>query len=839
MALLRQHGVQFETRPCDGSPANSATFTIDPVTKHSTQWHTECWGLQDPRLSFLVVEAASIPSDAVAGAIHDYRHASVPGRKSNEAICCSAYDEVIGAVGWTHDTTMYADARSTPVFQANRKFPRQTAIHESINVPGMYFAGSLAHARDWKKGAGGFVHGFRYTAKFLARVLAAQAMWNAAHLDSETPHTPNLTSQVRTLHTLFPSRQWDPSSWPLQGTADNIHSVVSSMTKLFLSRINEASAPYQMTCNFGDGFVVDQQRAAGSLDIHFVEDVPLAFFLSHFCASRHCFFWSFCFGSRAQYQSLHSSLSQGTGFGPVILYYDPADGAPSATPTQSRASEKASSRPFFESANRSTASRPRDAVDLGESITTTWEGAGFTRTLDTFFSRHLQSQLAARSAAPPGAINRRGSGPSRPQRNTQPLLHTPSTFRNLTVLTWVVNDLPHSVGSASVVGPGPHDKGNAGEVSVAGVAHLLRSAIDPLVPKFASHDSTVVAGLPDFSPALLFHSSLPRGKHTRFVETYDGAVWRSTSTELVEVVANNDSSTTSTARYRRQRVSREWTIHFANGPFQEVYLSEVPAIVQSSVLSSNSCREAAACKLYGHSPQQSVSPVDSSDSDGNSGHILDCEVLQADVDALSKLVRNGHYSTLIHLDGHTQRTVSDLCPCSCPAPTASTVLPDAALEELEGMINNLTVALETVDDTASLERQLLQLRALRRKRALFDELQSASLRGDSREHLHLLRAEFLAVSQEAREVSQKTTVTELRDALFSGVIPHTEALTKKQQLVTLMKAMRRAHVLSSEHSAAPFNVFAANLSSVTVSTALLDDGKVEMLAHVLIEATNH
>lgn len=739
-----------------------------------------------------------------------------------------------------------------------------------------------------------------------------------------------------------------------------------------------------MTCNFGDGFVVDHhQRASGSLDIHFVEDVPLSFFLSHFCAARHCFFWSFCFGSRAQYQSLHSSLSQGTGFGPVVLYYNPADGnrPHGATPTQSRGSEQASGRrPSFDSAEHdSVASRPYDAVDLGESITTTWEGAGFTRTLDTFFSRHLQNQLATHSPTPPpGATDhRRGSAPSWPHPKPQPLPHTASTFRNLTVLTWVVNDLPHSVGSASVVGPGPHDKGNAEELSAAGVEGLLVTSVkDSLAPEFARHDSTVVAGLPDFSPALLFQSSVPQGKHTRLVETYDGtyyspiaclfvslttlpvvlalpaplqqtlhvpqhhfhstrggqgtacgrerilahmvymlhvfvlllssymllcrstlagAVWRSTSTELVEIAPIDDgadSSTNSTVRYRRQRVSREWTIHFANGPFQEVYLSEVPAVVQSSILppGSSSCREAAACKLYGHSPQQSGarahSQFDKSTSDGGgSGHILGCEVLQADVDALAKLVRNGHYATLIHLDGHTERSVSDLCPCSCPAQAASTALPDTALEELDRMINNLTLALESADATVSLERHILQLRTIRRKRALFDELQSASLRGDSREQL---RAEFLAVSQEAREASQvtpshmssnavscpclarpfcmhgschtrssssyapptacsadavscaqKTTATELRDAIFSGVIAHTEALTKKQQLVTLMQAMRRAHALSPKHSADPFNVFSANLSSVTVSSALLDDhNNVEMLAQVLLAATH-
>ena len=44
----------------------------------------------------------------------------------------------------------------------------------SVNVPGMYFAGTLAHGKDWKRAAGGFIHGFRYTARALHRILEAK-----------------------------------------------------------------------------------------------------------------------------------------------------------------------------------------------------------------------------------------------------------------------------------------------------------------------------------------------------------------------------------------------------------------------------------------------------------------------------------------------------------------------------------------------------------------------------------------------------------------------------------------------------------------------------------------
>jgi hypothetical protein len=43
-----------------------------------------------------------------------------------------------------------------------------------VNVPGLYFAGNLAHGKDHLKSAGGFIHGFRYTARALFRILEAK-----------------------------------------------------------------------------------------------------------------------------------------------------------------------------------------------------------------------------------------------------------------------------------------------------------------------------------------------------------------------------------------------------------------------------------------------------------------------------------------------------------------------------------------------------------------------------------------------------------------------------------------------------------------------------------------
>jgi hypothetical protein len=55
--------------------------------------------------------------------------------------------------------------------EPSKKYPDLTGWFESKNVEGMFFAGTVAHGLDWRKAAGGFIHGFRYTAQALNSVL--------------------------------------------------------------------------------------------------------------------------------------------------------------------------------------------------------------------------------------------------------------------------------------------------------------------------------------------------------------------------------------------------------------------------------------------------------------------------------------------------------------------------------------------------------------------------------------------------------------------------------------------------------------------------------------------
>jgi len=46
-----------------------------------------------------------------------------------------------------------------------KKFPSINQNYESKDHTGMFIAGTASHSLDFRKSAGGFIHGFRYTGK--------------------------------------------------------------------------------------------------------------------------------------------------------------------------------------------------------------------------------------------------------------------------------------------------------------------------------------------------------------------------------------------------------------------------------------------------------------------------------------------------------------------------------------------------------------------------------------------------------------------------------------------------------------------------------------------------
>ncbi|MFL6141983.1 MAG: NAD(P)-binding domain-containing protein [Labedaea sp.] len=80
------------------------------------------------------------------------------------------YDRVISCTGFRFDGSIFAeDCR--PELVIDDRFPAQTSAWESVNVPDMYFAGTLMQGRDLYRSATAFIHGFRYSIRALHRLL--------------------------------------------------------------------------------------------------------------------------------------------------------------------------------------------------------------------------------------------------------------------------------------------------------------------------------------------------------------------------------------------------------------------------------------------------------------------------------------------------------------------------------------------------------------------------------------------------------------------------------------------------------------------------------------------
>ena len=94
--------------------------------------------------------------------------------RADEVVKELRYDRVLSCTGFRLDTSPFAEG-CRPALAINDRFAELSPAYESVNVPGLYFAGTLMQQRDFKKSTTGFIHGFRYTVRALSRVLDQRA----------------------------------------------------------------------------------------------------------------------------------------------------------------------------------------------------------------------------------------------------------------------------------------------------------------------------------------------------------------------------------------------------------------------------------------------------------------------------------------------------------------------------------------------------------------------------------------------------------------------------------------------------------------------------------------
>ena len=152
--------------------------------------------------------------------------------RADEVIKEIRYDRVIACTGFRFDAGIF-DESCRPQLTIKDRFPAQTSSWESVNVPGLYFAGTITQVRDYKKATSAFIHGFRYGVRALAKILGERY--------HETP-------------------------WPYA----EIAAKPDAVTDAVIARINRTSALYQQF-----GFLCDVVTVDGDI-ARYYEEVPVA-----------------------------------------------------------------------------------------------------------------------------------------------------------------------------------------------------------------------------------------------------------------------------------------------------------------------------------------------------------------------------------------------------------------------------------------------------------------------------------------------------------------------------------------------------------------------------------
>ncbi|XP_061495006.1 FAD-dependent oxidoreductase domain-containing protein 2 isoform X1 [Rhineura floridana] len=143
------------------------------------------------------------------------------------------YDRAIRCLGWKFDFSIFN--KSVGLMQgkgSKKKYPLIKPSYEAKATRGLFVLGTASHSVDFRKSAGGFIHGFRYTARTVHRIL-----------------------EVR--HHGVP---WPSPIYPIM-----------QLTNTIVKRVNEASGLYQMFSVLADVILLKENAP----EFEYLEEYPV------------------------------------------------------------------------------------------------------------------------------------------------------------------------------------------------------------------------------------------------------------------------------------------------------------------------------------------------------------------------------------------------------------------------------------------------------------------------------------------------------------------------------------------------------------------------------------
>lgn len=157
--------------------------------------------------------------DAEDGSGDNVVHNGIPNENMPDNFAVrEPYDRIILCLGFKFDFSIFDNSTKPDAAAGKRakKYPAITPSYQSSTVPHLYFSGTNTHSVDFRKSAGGFIHGFRYTARALHHIMEYK------HHGVEWPH---------------------------------VKLPITELLNTIIKRINEASGFYQMFSVLGDVIV--------------------------------------------------------------------------------------------------------------------------------------------------------------------------------------------------------------------------------------------------------------------------------------------------------------------------------------------------------------------------------------------------------------------------------------------------------------------------------------------------------------------------------------------------------------------------------------------------------
>ncbi|XP_047642332.1 FAD-dependent oxidoreductase domain-containing protein 2 [Phacochoerus africanus] len=171
----------------------------------------------------LYLEAGNQSADAIP----------LPEDESDNFAMRVPYDRVIRCLGWNFDFSIFSKSlRLSSGGDFSKKYPLVRASYESKGSRGLFILGTASHSVDYRKSAGGFIHGFRYTARAVHRLLEQRHHGVA----------------------------WPATEHP-----------VTQLASAIIRRINEASGLYQMFSVLADVVLMKENATA----FEYLEEFPM------------------------------------------------------------------------------------------------------------------------------------------------------------------------------------------------------------------------------------------------------------------------------------------------------------------------------------------------------------------------------------------------------------------------------------------------------------------------------------------------------------------------------------------------------------------------------------